>query len=382
MTRVGLAGAAVMAATFGMARYVYGLTLPDVRAELDLPEPVLGLIASGTFVGFLLALGLSKPLAAWKGARAPTTLGGACGTLGCAVVAGAPSPPILAAGVLVAGSAAGWVWAPYSDIVAAVTPEGDRPRLLAWITTGASGGLVLVGPLALAAASWASWRATWGGIAVVSAAAVVLNLRWVPRIPPHRPSHGRGVVLTRGLQAPLVFAVALFAAATAYFTYATDAAARNGLGEVAGPVVFLLVGVVGLAGLRAGSMTTRFGSRAVAVGALAALASSLIVLGLGAGWLAAVLLSAVVFGVGNVVGSAALAVWTAEQVPEQPAAAFTATLLVGSLSSIVTPALIGALAPHIGLAAVLLAVAAMTVITGLVLAVARGPRRGDERARC
>jgi predicted MFS family arabinose efflux permease len=371
-----------MAATFGMARYVYGLTLPDVRAELDLPEPVLGLIASGTFVGFLLALSLSKPLAVWKGARAPTTLGGVCGMLGCAVVAGAPSPSILAAGALIAGSAAGWVWAPFSEIVAAVAPEDDRPRLLAWITTGASGGLLLVGPLALAAESWVSWRATWGGIAVVSAAAVMLNLRWVPRIPPRRPSHGRGVVLTRGLQQPLVFAVALFAAATAYFTYATDAAARNGLGDVAGPVVFLLVGVVGLAGLRTGSMTTRFGSRAVAVGALGGLAASLIVLALGAGWLVAVLLSAVVFGVSNVVGSAALAVWSAQQVPEAPAAAFTATLLVGSLSSIITPALVGALAPHVGLAAVLLAVAALTAITGLVLTVVRGPRRGGERAGC
>ncbi len=361
-----------MAAAFGMARYAYGLTLPDVRAELDVPELLLGLIASGTFVGFLLALILSRPLATWKGARAPTTLGGVCGTLGCALVAVAPSPPILAAGALVAGSAAGWVWAPYSDIVAAVAPARDRPRLLSWITTGASGGLILVGPLALAATSWASWRWTWASIAVASAAAVVLNVRWVPRISPQRPIQGHNLVLTRRMLRPCLFAAALFVAATAYFTYATDAAHRGGLGIVAGPAVFLLVGMTGLAGLSAGSMTTRFGSQAVAIGALFAVGVALIVLSLGAGSLAAVLISAVVFGVGNMVGSAALPVWTAQRVPEQPAAAFTLTLVVGSLSSIATPAVIGALAPHIGLAAVLLTVAALTVITGLVLAAVRG----------
>ena len=112
-TKVGVAGAAVMATTFGMARYVYGLTLPDIRVELGVSDLLLGLIASGTFIGFLVALVASRPIASWRGARAPTTLGGACGTLGCATVAVAPSAATLAGGALVAGSAAGWVWAPY-----------------------------------------------------------------------------------------------------------------------------------------------------------------------------------------------------------------------------------------------------------------------------
>lgn len=249
-TRVGMAGAAVMAVAFGMARYVYGLTLPDIRADLDVPELLLGLIASGTFIGFLLSLILSTPLTIWKGPRAPTTLGSVCGAAGCTLVAAAPSPSLLAAGALVAGSAAGWVWAPYSDIVAAVAPERDRPRLLAWITTGACAGLILVGPLALASTSWASWRWTWASIAVASAAAAVLNIRWVPRIPPTPRAHrGRQrVVLTRGMLRAGAFAAVLFIAATAYFTYATDAARRGGLGAVAGPAIFVLAGATGLPG--------------------------------------------------------------------------------------------------------------------------------------
>lgn len=34
--RVGLAGAAVVGVTFGMARYAYGVTLPDIQQDLRL----------------------------------------------------------------------------------------------------------------------------------------------------------------------------------------------------------------------------------------------------------------------------------------------------------------------------------------------------------
>lgn len=58
---VGVGGAAVVGVAFGLARYAYGLTLPDVRSEFGLSEPLLGLIASGTFAGYLVAL-VSVPL--------------------------------------------------------------------------------------------------------------------------------------------------------------------------------------------------------------------------------------------------------------------------------------------------------------------------------
>lgn len=375
-----------MAVAFGMARYVYGLTLPDIRADLAVPDLVLGLIASGTFTGFLLSLILSASLTAWRGPRAATTLGGVCAALGCALVAAAPTPSLLAVGALVAGSAAGWVWAPYSDIVAAVAPERDRPRLLAWITTGAAGGLILVGPLALAATAWASWRWTWAGIAIASAAATVVNIRWVPRIPPaSRSSWGvHRLVLTRGMLRPLAFAVVLFIAATAYFTYATDAAQRGGLGAVAGPAIFLLAGTTGLAGLSAGRLATRADPGAVGVGALATLGAALTVLSLGTGSLGAVLVSAVLFGAGNTLGSAALSIWTAQVVPEHPGAAFTAALMVGSLSSIATPAAIGALTPRVGLTNLLLATAAVTVATAATLVLDGGTSgtRSGRHLRC
>ncbi|WP_143660472.1 MFS transporter, partial [Streptomyces fradiae] len=185
--RIGLAGAAVVGVAFGMARYAYGLTLPGIRADLGLSESVLGLIAGATFAGYLAGLLLAGRLAARHGPRAPTTAGGVCGAAGAVIVTLARSPEPLAVGVVLAGSAGGWVWAPYSDIVTRSVPSRQRPRALAVITTGTSGGLVLLGGLAVLAAV-GSWRRVWAGIAIAAVAAALVNVRLVPRTgaAPHR----------------------------------------------------------------------------------------------------------------------------------------------------------------------------------------------------
>lgn len=173
---------------------------------------------------------------------------------------------------------------------------------------------------------------------------------------------------------PLGFAVVLFAGATAYLTYATDSAERGGLGPVAGPAVFLAVGTCGMAGLWTGDLTRRVGPGSVAAAALVLLGAALTMLGLGSGSLPVVLLSAAALGAANTVGSAVLPIWTAQLAPDHPATAFTATLVLGSVSAVATPALIGALLPHTGLAAILLAAASLSVIGGVLVATAAGPR--------
>lgn len=361
-----------MAVTFGMVRYVYGLTLPGIRAGFVLSDLVLGLIAGGTFTGFLLALLLSTRLSAKLGPRAPTTLGGLCATVGCAVVALAPAPSVLAAGALVAGGAAGWVWAPYSEIATRVVPEADRPRVLAQVTTGAAVGLIVVGPLALAAATWASWRWTWAAIAGLAAAATVLNIRWVPRLAPAQGTPGPRASFDPRMTAPLGFAAVLFAGATAYFTYATDSAERGGLGAVAGPVVFALVGTTGLAGLWTGTFVRRIRPAPVAAVSLLVLGVALAMLGLGSRSLPVVLASAVAFGAANTIGSAALPIWTAQLVPDRPAGAFSAVLVVGSVSAIGTPAVIGGVVTHLGLVLPLVATAIVCAASALVMTAVQG----------
>lgn len=380
--RIGIAGAAVVGVAFGMARYVYGLTLPDIRRDLGLPELVLGLVASATFVGYLAGLLLAGPLAARRGPRAPTTVGGVCGALGAAIVVTAQSPWLLAVGAVLAGSAGGWVWAPYSDIVTRTVTARHQPRALAMITTGTGVGLIALGGLAVLAVQ-GSWRLVWAGVAAAAVVAAVVNLRLVPRSDPvARPRGQRGLAdLARVLPVPAGYSVVYFAVVIIYFTYASDVLDRTDLPELAVPVAYVLIGASGLTALATGAMAQRWGSARVAAMCLVTVAVSLALLGQAGNSLVATVISACVFGVGYMTGSAVLAVWTAELAPDRAGSAFTACLVVGAVSSVIAPALAGAVIPSLGLGALLLTSAAVSGISGVVLLRAPGaPRRSPAPA--
>jgi predicted MFS family arabinose efflux permease len=386
---IGIGGASVVGVAFGMARYAYGLTLPDVREEFGLSEVLLGLIASGTFAGYLVGLVAVPPLSSRRGPRAPTTVGAVCGLVGAATVALAPSPWVLAVGAVLSGSAAGWVWAPYSEIVTELAPRRHQPNLLAAITTGTSVGLIVLAALGLLGAL-VSWRVTWAGIALASAVAALVNLRATPQVDARRGDDDapRSSPWRRAMVTPLAYSVLYFAAITVYFTYATDAARGAGLAASAGPVLFAIIGVGGLVGPGTGRFVGATGVRVVGVGSVCVVAGALAMLGLGGTALPWTLLSAIVLGAGFMVGSSLLAIWTAQVVPERPAETFTLALVVGAVTSIATPAAMGALIPLVGLPAMLTIVAAGSAVGAIGLTTLPGspgelsrPRRSNAGVR-
>ncbi len=377
--RAAAGGAAVVGVAFGMARYAYGLTLPDMQAEFDLSEQLTGLVASATFVGYLVGL-LGVPfLVARRGPRAPTSVGGVCGVLGCALVAVSPSPVVLAVGAVLAGSAAGWVWAPYSDVLKAVAAPRHQPTLLAVVTTGTGVGLVGLGALGLLA-PFVSWRLTWAGIAVAAGVAAFANLRLVPALPPPDGGEGGGRLPLGRLLVPLLYTVAYFVVVTVYFTYASDAAEEAGLPDWTPALVFALIGLGGLVAFWTGRMTAALGPGGVGAASLGVVGLALCGLGLASG-APLVLGSAVVLGAGFMVGSSVLAIWTAHVSPDRPGTAFTLALVVGAVTSIVTPAVTGALVPSAGLGTVLLLAGALGVACAGALAAGVPARAIRDRAR-
>ncbi len=370
--RVGAAGAAVVGVAFGMGRFTFGLTLPGLRDDpslsaTGLSDPLLGLIAGGTFAGFLAGIAGAPLLAERRGPRAPTTLGGVCGAVGALLVVLAGSPGVLAAGAVLAGSAAGWVWAPYSDLVEALARPVVRPGLLSAISTGTSGGLVLTGVVAILAGE--HWRLVWAATAVASVAAALLNLRWVPALARRRAGDGtRRRMPWAALVAPTGYAVVYQAATALGFTYSADVARSAGLAADARPVLFVIIGVLGLAGLATGALATRFGPGRVAAGCLVVLGVALGLFAIGDRSPALALLAAAVFAPVYLVGAAVLAVWTAAVAPTDPGRALTATMVVGAVGAIVAPVVVGGLTPAFGLPALLATAGVLVGVVGLGLA--------------
>jgi len=186
------------------------------------------------------------------------------------------------------------------------------------------------------------------------------------------------------MAAPLTYAVLYFAAITIYFTYASESARSGGLTASAAPLLFALIGVGGLVGLRTGRMTRAVGPPAVGVGSVCVVSCALALLALGRTSLPLTLFSALLLGMGYMVGSSLLAIWTAQVVPDRPGDGFTVALVVGGVTSIAAPAAMGALIPVVGLPAMLLLVAAIAAIGAIGLSVVPRLRaavvRGGDRS--
>jgi hypothetical protein len=66
--RVASAGIGVVGASYGKARYGYGLLVPDIRASYGLTSRALGLIAAGSYIAYLAASAAVGPRTAHVGA--------------------------------------------------------------------------------------------------------------------------------------------------------------------------------------------------------------------------------------------------------------------------------------------------------------------------
>jgi predicted MFS family arabinose efflux permease len=377
--RVGLAGFFAIAVAFGPARSGFGLFLPDFRREFGLSTEVSGVIAGGAYGGYLVALSLVGLFAARFGPRLFVTVGGISATTGMILVAIAPNAPLLATGLILAASYAGWSWSPYNDAVEREVPSRLRGRVLSAISTGTTFGLAMAGLIALAAGVWGlPWRAAWLGFAAAALAVTVWNARVLPRGPQGPESsvsqHGvdPGWLLRPG--SVVLFGVALSFGVVSgfYWAFAVDFISRSGvLPPEAGSIFYIALGIAGFVGLLTGDAIARFGLRYT----LAACFVSLGVVGLLMGFVpaawASVGFSAAFLGVGIMCTSALLSVWSSLLFPERPSTGFSAVLLFLGIGTIVGPVALGTFAGHFGLDAAFLVAGALALLTAPVAALAR-----------
>jgi hypothetical protein len=129
-------GLAMIAVTYGLARFAYGLFLPEIRESLDLSETALGYIGAGSYAGYCLAIVAALVFTSRTGPRFMAVAAGAVAVVGMAVVACAPAAWVLAVGIPVAGSSSGLASPPMGEAVVTSILEGLQDRANALINSG------------------------------------------------------------------------------------------------------------------------------------------------------------------------------------------------------------------------------------------------------
>ena len=355
--------------SFGMARYGYGLLLPDIRADYRLSSAALGLIAAGSYLAYLVASAASAALAVRLGPLRLVVLGGAIAFAGMLLIGLTRTPGGLALGILIGGASAGLVFPPFSDAVAEL-PDPARGRSLSAITSGTGYGVAVAAPVAVLAGT--AWRSAWLAFAVCAMLATAWAA-WVLRAtaaaaPAQRPPRLRWAWFVCPRSGPLLAGAMLVGVgASVYWTFAVDhLVATDALPAAQARLFLAAVGLASVLGALAGDVIRRLGATAAFVSVSAALGLSVGLLAVAPAAPAAAALSAVLFGAGYNLVVAFEVIWSASVFASRPSAGLAAVMFMSGAGLLVGPPLAGPLADRFGMTAVLLAGGALLALTGLL----------------
>lgn len=390
------AGLAMIAVTYGLARFAYGLFLPELREAFELDAAVLGLIGAGSYAGYCAAITISLIYTSKVGPRFMVAAAGLTAVVGMALIAAAPSAPFLAAGVLIAGSSTGLASPPMAEAVSRTIDGNRQDRANALINSGTSFGVALSGPVALIAAG--QWRLAWVAFTAVGLVVLVWNVAIMPALhskrqeesleevggqgptePATKPENLSGITfgwLVGRRSLPLFGASAgVGIASAAYWTFSRDLVVQaGGLGPSGSTTFWVVLGVSGLLGGGAGDLVGRFGLGVALRGALLAMAASIGMLAAAPGMLSVVYPSAAFFGATYIMLTGILLVWAVRVFQKRPSAGLGAAFLLLAAGQILGSYLAGVLAGASGLQTTFAVFASVAILSMIF-----GPRREDSK---
>lgn len=265
------AGAALIGSCYGLARFAYGLFLPEFRAEFGIDSSLAGVIGAGGYLGYCVAIVVSLVLTPRWGPRRVAVVAGLVATGGLAIVAVAPSAAVLAVGILLAGSSTGIASPPLAAAVGLWVRADARDRAQTVVNAGTGLGVLASGPVALVL--FDQWRWAWAGFAVVTAGVTW----WVHRVLPAgtatpAPTSGGGAhgertgsptprrPLPPGAGRLLACSLLIGLSSIAVWGFGRDLlAAQPGATILGSAITWTILGVAGILGAFGGDLVRRMG---------------------------------------------------------------------------------------------------------------------------
>lgn len=277
-------------------------------------------------------------------------LAGTVATGGITLVALAPSAPVLAVGVLVAGSSTGIASPPLAAVVARWVQDDARDSAQTVVNAGTGVGVLVSGPIALVLLD--RWRLAWALFAIVAAVVTVWISRVVPAGAPDASDTAASVprIRTGDRAALLAAAFILGLASIAVWTFGQDAV--GSAPSWLAPVAWTVIGAAGIAGAFLGPVVGWVGIRIswsvlmvlLAVGTAGFVAA--------AGSAAPVLAAGAVFGAAYIASTGVLLVWATRTYSSSPAVGVGLAFFMIAVGQAVGAPLVGLVASRFSLPAV------------------------------
>jgi predicted MFS family arabinose efflux permease len=298
-TTFALLGALLIAISYGLARFAFGLFVPPIRDDLQLTPYMVGVIGALPLISFVFAT-LVAPLSAIRlGARNTAMASGVFGAVGLGLISQASGVVSLSVGVIACGICTGLMMPALTAAMQALVDRSVHGRVSSVMNAGTSVGVAVAVPAVLFMAG--QWRWAYMAFAVLAVIGLVATWYFIPSVSRVRPANAAQPPIS-ALQWWRLFRLSLFAFAmgfvsAAYWIFAPDLASTLGALPAGSTAwLWLGVGIAGLGGAVVADLADRNNPPITQALMLMMLASSLALLAASPGQIVIAVFSALVFG--------------------------------------------------------------------------------------
>lgn len=176
---ITIVGLLMIALTYGIARFGFGLLIPSISKDLNIGSTAIGLISSSSYLAYCIAIVLSSIYASRIGSKKFLTLSGLTAVIGMLLIATSSNSFMLAIGVFVAGTSTGFASPSLGNIVNLNLKANEKNKSNTWINAGTGFGILISGPLSFIMGD--DWRNIYTIFIIVGIVILISNLIFIPK---------------------------------------------------------------------------------------------------------------------------------------------------------------------------------------------------------
>lgn len=180
--KITVIGLLMIALTYGIARFGFGLLIPPISKDLNISSTTVGFISSSSYLAYCIAIVISSIYASRIDSKKFLTLSGLTAVIGMLLIVISNNPIILAIGVFIAGTSTGLASPALGNIVNLNLKSDEKSKSNTWINAGTGFGILISGPLSYLMGN--DWRSIYVIFIIIGIGILIANLILIPKSQP------------------------------------------------------------------------------------------------------------------------------------------------------------------------------------------------------
>ncbi|WP_163582116.1 MFS transporter [Gracilibacillus saliphilus] len=303
-------GLPMIAVTYGLSRFSYGLMLPYINETINMDQSTSGVISSLSYIAYCIAILFAMVFSNKVTPKSFLVVAGLSSIVGLGIISISFNPVVLGLGIFLAGLSTGVSSPPYANIVSTNVETRFQNQTNSWINSGTSIGTASTGAIAILMTN--SWRETYLIFMIIAIFVLIVNYKVLPK---HQSSERKGTVgyskKEWGRSFQLIIASFFIGiSCSAYWTFSRDFILNlDSVPTYLGEWFWVIIGVAGLLGGTAGAFIQEFGLVSAYRLSVLTISTSSLILGIHPGNNITGFLSPVLFGSSYIFITGVFIVW-------------------------------------------------------------------------